>query len=106
MFQPVFQQPVRAASPHLTVLVKCNDQSHPRLGLTIPKKAIKKAHDRNRVKRLIREHFRHHQHQLPHVDVVMIAKKDLHLLPNDEITALVHGLWKTVRRRLKPAVSG
>lgn len=38
-FQKVFAQPVRASSPHLTLLAIRNDLTHPRLGLAIPKKS-------------------------------------------------------------------
>jgi len=41
-FKNVFNEPVRAASPHLTLLAKTNTLGHPRLGLTVPKKALKR----------------------------------------------------------------
>ena len=40
-FQKVFAQPVRASSPHITLLAIRNELTHPRLGLAIPKKALK-----------------------------------------------------------------
>ncbi len=44
---------------------------HARLGLVVPKKGTPRAHARNRVKRLIRERFRHRAHELPDVDLVV-----------------------------------
>lgn len=61
-------------SKHLLTFVKYNQHSHPRLGLAITKKKLKNANDRNRLKRLIREHFRHHQHQIQNLDLVFIVK--------------------------------
>ena len=46
-----------------------NNLEHPRLGLTVAKKHLKRAHDRNRIKRLVRESFRLSQHNLPSCDL-------------------------------------
>ncbi|WP_036378885.1 ribonuclease P protein component, partial [Moraxella catarrhalis] len=45
-----------------------------RLGLAITKKKLKKAVDRNRLKRLCRENFRHRQASWVAIDVVVIVK--------------------------------
>lgn len=42
-----------------------------RLGLVIAKRVVPKAHDRNRIKRIIRDVFRHQRGQLPHWDLVV-----------------------------------
>ena len=98
-FKNVFNEPVRAASPHLTLLAKTNTLGHPRLGLTVPKKALKRAVWRNRIKRLTRESFRHKQHELPPIDIVVIAKAGIGKLENAEITQLLEKLWRTLSRR-------
>mgnify|MGYP002266967300 CR=1 FL=1 len=46
----------------------------PRLGLVISKKVHRLAVDRNRVKRIARETFRTHQHDLNHWEFVVMAK--------------------------------
>jgi ribonuclease P protein component len=43
------------------VQVRANEHSLARLGLIVPKRHVPRAVDRNRVKRLIREWFRHNQ---------------------------------------------
>jgi ribonuclease P protein component len=43
------------------VQVCANECSRARLGLVVPKRYVPRAVDRNRVKRLIREWFRHNQ---------------------------------------------
>ena len=98
-FKNVFNEPVRAASPHLTLLAKVNSLGHPRLGLTVPKKVLKRAVWRNRIKRLTRESFRHKQHELPAIDIVVIAKSGIGQLNNAEITQLLEKLWRTLSRR-------
>ncbi|NHI02130.1 MULTISPECIES: ribonuclease P protein component [Oceanimonas] len=100
-FKNVFDNPVRAASPHLTLLAKPNGLEHPRLGLAVPKKALKRAVWRNRVKRVARESFRLKQHKLPSVDIVVIAKKGIGDVPNDELFELMERLWRTLSRRCK-----
>lgn len=62
-YQSVFNavqqnQGIKITHSFFRVLVCENTLAHPRLGLVITKKAIKKAVDRNRAKRIIREQFR------------------------------------------------
>ena len=64
-FTFVFQQPQRAGTPQITILGRLNSLGHPRIGLTVAKKNVKRAHERNRIKRLTRESFRLRQHELP-----------------------------------------
>jgi ribonuclease P protein component len=48
-----------------------NGSKRARLGLVIPKRGTAKAHDRNRIKRVIRESFRTSQQDLPAKDIVI-----------------------------------
>lgn len=74
-FECVFNQPIKKIhSKHLLVFVRCNQLSSARLGLAITKKKLKNASDRNHLKRLIREQFRHHQHDIDALDLVFIVK--------------------------------
>ncbi len=98
-FKPVFANPVRAASPQLTLLAVPNALGHPRIGLTIAKKQVKKACQRNRIKRIVRDSFRLHQHDLPAVDIVVIGKKGVELLDNAALHKLVDKLWRKLSRR-------
>ena len=63
-YSRIFNEPARAATPYFTLLAKPNDQEKPRLGLTVAKKRVKKACQRNRIKRLARESFRLNQHNI------------------------------------------
>ena len=57
-----------------------------RLGLAITKKKVKRAHERNRIKRLTREYFRLHQHQLnAQVDILLTIKQFSDDMPNEAI---------------------
>lgn len=48
-----------------------NDTGHARLGLVIPKRAVRLAVRRNLIRRWAREAFRQHQHGLPACDIVL-----------------------------------
>lgn len=67
-----------------------------RLGLAIPKRYIKKANQRNRLKRLIRESFRKKRNELPKADIVILARdgsEDLIKLKG-QIAQAVDKLWQ------------
>ena len=98
-FQPVFKNAIPAVSPHLTLLARKNTLDHPRIGMAIPKKHIKHAVGRNRIRRIVREQFRHQQHQLPSVDIVVIAKAGIADLSNQEINKVLDKLWRKLTQR-------
>lgn len=89
-FTFVFQQPQRAGTPQITILGRLNSLGHPRIGLTVAKKNVRRAHERNRIKRLTRESFRLRQHELPAMDFVVVAKKGV----ANSITVLSRKRWK------------
>ena len=60
-----------------------------RLGLIIGKRQLKRAVDRNRVKRLVRESFRITRTNLPPVDVVVQLIRP----PDDRLRHDVAGIW-------------
>ena len=102
-FTPVFNNPVVASSPAFTLLAIKNKYENPRLGLTIAKKRVKKASSRNRLKRLIRETFRLRQHQLPNIDIVVMAKNGADKLDNLELNKHLDKLWRKITQRCNDA---
>ena len=70
-FDAVFKDPqLRLRRGPLWGAVRPNDSGAARLGLMVGKKVLRRAVDRNRAKRMIRESFRR-QRRLPAVDVVV-----------------------------------
>ena len=98
-FTYVFDNATPAVSPAFTLLARKNNQAHPRLGITLAKKRIKKAHERNRLKRLIRESFRHQQHSLPAIDIIVVGKSGADALSNEQVFSLLDKQWKKLTRR-------
>lgn len=75
-YQKVFANPVKSSDRYFTLLAIRNEFNHPRLGLAIAKKNIKKAVNRNVIKRTVRENFRIQQQSLGGMDVVVLARRE------------------------------
>jgi ribonuclease P protein component len=98
-FKRVFDHTeLRGSTPHLLVLASANGSDQPRLGFVLAKKQIKLAVARNRVRRLVRESFRHHQHELPAADYVVLARGGLVALDNQQIREMIDALWFRLKR--------
>ena len=75
-FKNVFAKPRRSSDRYFTVLARDNGCERARLGLAVAKKRIRLLVGRNRIKRLVRESFRHHADSLGAVDVVVMSRFD------------------------------
>jgi len=80
-----------------SVRYRPNGLDHPRLGLAISKRVSKRAVDRNRLKRLVRESFRRVRQELPAMDLMVMARDLATGLPGPELLAELDGLWKRLR---------
>jgi ribonuclease P protein component len=52
--------------------------------------------ERNRIRRIIRESFRLHQHEIPALDIVVSARERARHAPGPELHASLAALWKKV----------
>jgi ribonuclease P protein component len=100
-FKKVFKNPCRTADAYLTILAKPNGLAKARLGLIVAKKQIKAAVARNRIKRLIRESFRHHQDILTGLDCIVLVKKSVQQLDNLTLLQLIVKHWQKLSYRCK-----
>jgi ribonuclease P protein component len=92
-FRRVFQRPTRSADDYFSTLGRLRPTSAPaprvaRLGLAISRKALPRAVDRNRVKRLVRESFRHCGFPCG-LDIVVTARARLRYANNAQIRASI-----------------
>ena len=98
-FSHVFDEPVKSADQYFTLLARLNNQDTPRLGLAISKKNTRRAVDRNKLKRLARESFRLNQSRLTNIDVVVMAKRNAAVQPNDVLFDCLDKHWKKIRHK-------
>ncbi|MEP6898417.1 MAG: ribonuclease P protein component [Rhodanobacter sp.] len=89
----------RAGGRCFHVRFRDNELGHARLGLAISKRVSKRAVERNRIKRLLRESFRRIRHQLPAVDLMVMAREQAAGLPGAQLLAEMDGLWKKLLAR-------
>ena len=102
-FKAVFDSPTgKLPGRNVLLLVRENDLPHPRIGLVIGKKSVKLSVQRNRIKRQLRETFRHHQTDLTGWDIVVIARKGLADLDNPELARQFAKLWRRLSRTPTP----
>lgn len=97
-----FQFKVHQANFLLFVKVQTGEHKISRLGLAITKKKVKRAHERNRIKRLTREYFRLNQAQLVRpVDMVLTVKVSPEPLENAQIVTQLQGAFNLINQKLK-----
>ena len=71
-----------------------NDQPTCRLGQAVSRRVSKRAVDRNRIKRLVRESYRHVRSELPCVDILMIARSSAVNTASSDLREDLAMLWK------------
>lgn len=77
----------------MTVLATPNRQQHPRLGLAISRKVARNAVARNRIKRVIRESFRHWQTRLDALDIVVLGRSGVSTQSGKTLDNALEKLW-------------
>lgn len=94
---------IKAGTGELLVLAIDNqNEKVARLGLVVAKKNLKKAVDRNRFKRVVRESFRIHQHQLQGLEVVVLSRRGALQLDASALRKVVDQTWqRIIKKRTK-----
>ena len=100
-YKKVFAKPVKSSDQYFTLLAIKNDFNHPRLGLAIAKKNIRKAVHRNVIKRTVRENFRMQQN-LGNIDVVVLARKEAVDAPLELLRKSLEKHWLKLVTRCAP----
>jgi len=98
-YQQVFNNPVRSSDFCFTILAISNSLDRSRLGLAIAKKTIARSTQRNRIKRLVRESFRHEQLNTGTIDIVVLAKRGLEKVSNEDIRQSLGKHWSRLVKK-------
>lgn len=98
-FDRVYREARRSVDALFAVAFARGTGSTPRLGLSIGARAVGSAVRRNQIKRLVRESFRLHQHELPNVDIVVNARSGAREAQNDAIRRSLEKHWRQVIRK-------
>jgi len=92
-YRRVFNDGLRSADGRFLVLASPNNLDHARLGLAVSKKNCRRAVDRNRIKRLIRESFRCNQHLMKGLDLVVVTRQGIDQADNRDCLASLNHHW-------------
>lgn len=92
-YQAVYQEKKKLVTTSLIFYIKKNALNHPRLGLSVSKRYIKRAVNRNRIKRINREHFRFNKNKLDSFDIVVVAKKGIEEISDKELFDKLGRQW-------------
>ena len=99
-FQLVFNDSqCKSVDDCLLMLAMPNGRDYPRLGLAISKRNIKTAVGRNRVKRLVRDGFRHNLAQLAGLDIVVLSRKNTRESSNQTLQHSLNRHWRRLAKR-------
>jgi len=91
---------IKAGTSELLVLAIDNHDKKPaRLGLVVAKKNQKRAVDRNRFKRVIRESFRTHQHQLEGLELVVLNRRGANKIDSIALKKVVDQTWQRILKK-------
>ncbi len=93
-YQFVFAKPRRSRDHLWTVLARASAHGEARLGMAISKKVARKAVQRNRLKRLVRENFRQRRQGLGATDFVVLANRAATTATAQELRASLNKHWR------------
>jgi ribonuclease P protein component len=97
-FEAVYARGRRMGNGFFGVTARPNGEG-PRLGLAVASKLAGGSVERNRIRRVVRESFRLHQHELPAVDIVVSARARARGAPNSELRGAIEELWRKVKEQ-------
>jgi ribonuclease P protein component len=83
----------------MTLLATRNQNDHPRLGMALSRKVVHNAVTRNRIKRLMRESFRHWQTRLGTFDIVLLGRPGIAGQSGKTLDAALEKLWEQLIER-------
>ena len=93
-FDAAYARGRRLGDGFFAVTATMNESGAPRLGLAVAVRVAGNAVARNRIRRIVRESFRVHQHALPPLDLVVSARPRARGASGAELHASLAALWQ------------
>ena len=87
----------RQADRYFKVTSMKTTLGRPRLCLGVPRRCVRRAVDRNRAKRIIRDSFRRCRQRLPSRDILLMARYPVHTVEAHTLRASLTRLWKRLQ---------
>ncbi len=98
-YERVFATKDLSVGAHPFTIFAASRPEGARLGLVIGKRALRRAVDRNLVKRSLREWFRRHGHELPPMDYVVLLRAAPKTLTAQAVGVQVAAAWTAVAKK-------
>lgn len=99
-FAAVFVKKLKIRFNCCLVLYQPNQIGYPRLGMIIKKRIVRKAHDRNHIKRIVRESFRKHIPILGGLDLILILNDQYQADKFFTLQQELKTIWLTCQQKL------
>ena len=99
-YSQVFKQNKRYSDNYWTILVRRDESRPTRLGLAIAKKRARRAVDRNKLKRVVREAFRYQQSTLTGLEMVVMNRDAATKASSAELRVSIDALFVKMRAGL------
>ncbi|MEY6432735.1 ribonuclease P protein component [Thioalkalicoccus limnaeus] len=96
-FRRILAQPITFHDAFFTVMACPNTRCQPRIGLAVSRKCARRAVDRNRIKRIVRESFRRHRQSIPPIDILVIGRPRAVQASNARLRAALRFHWESLR---------
>lgn len=93
-FQSVFAASNKVTQKYLLALSKPSQFTHGRLGMVIAKHHLRLAVHRNKLRRIIRESFRHNKELLKGLDIIILLRSKWSPLNNNQLRDDLDKLWQ------------
>lgn len=100
-FIQVLSRGFRLNTAVVAIAVRPNGINQPRLGLAISRRVVRRAVGRHRLKRRIRESFRHNIARLRGLDVVVLARPGVANMSSNDLSQALERLWQRASRQAR-----
>jgi len=93
-FKRVFKKPVVSSDRFFKILARLNQEDNSRLGMAVSRQVDKRAVGRNRIKRVVRESFRHrYSADKVCLDIVVLPRRETATICNKRLFRSLQGHW-------------